>query len=443
MSEIIHVEAREVLDSRGNPTIEVDVLLEDGSRGRAIVPSGASTGEHEACELRDGDKARYMGKGVLKAVQNVNEIIAPEIIGEYATEQVAIDKLLIELDGTKNKTKLGANAILGVSMAVARAAADSRGLPLYTYLGGVNAKRLPCPMMNILNGGSHADNNVDLQEFMVAPVGAPSFGEGLRMGVEVFHNLKAVLKAKGYNTAVGDEGGFAPDLKSNEEALELIVEAIEKAGYKPGVDMFIALDPASSEFFDKKTKKYNLASENKKLTPAQMVDYYAKLVDKYPIFSIEDGLAEDDWEGWGLITEKLGNKIQLVGDDLFVTNVERLKMGFEKKVANSILIKLNQIGTVTEALDAIEMAYRNGYTAVISHRSGESEDSFIADLAVAVNAGQIKTGSACRTDRIAKYNQLLRIEKELGDIATYGIVGRTVNPTTVEKKKPAAKTKKA
>lgn len=426
MPEIIDVYAREVLDSRGNPTVEVEVHLEDGTIGKAIVPSGASTGEHEACELRDGDKSRYLGKGVLKAVQNVNEIIAPEIIGYYAIEQTLIDKTMIELDGTPNKSKLGANAVLGVSMAVARAAAQSRGLPLYQYLGGVSARRLPVPMMNILNGGSHADNNVDFQEFMVSPVGATNFREALRMGAEVFHNLKSVLKKKKLNTAVGDEGGFAPDLKSNEEALELIVAAIKEAGYEPGKDIFITLDPASSEFYDKKNKKYVLASENKKLTSAEMVDYYAKLCDKYPIYSIEDGMAEDDWDGWARITDKLGSKIQLVGDDLFVTNIERLSKGIEKNVANSILIKVNQIGTITETLAAIEMAYRSGYTAVVSHRSGETEDTFIADLAVAVNSGQIKTGSASRTDRIAKYNQLLRIEDELADIAEFGIIGRKV-----------------
>ncbi len=420
MAEIIDVFGREVLDSRGNPTVEVEVLLEDGSKGRAIVPSGASTGEHEACELRDEDNGRYLGKGVLKAVQNVNEVIAPEIIGYFATEQAVIDKILIDLDGTKNKSKLGANAILAVSLACARAAAESRGLPLYQYLGGVNAKKLPVPMMNILNGGSHADNNVDLQEFMIMPIGASSFAEGLRMGTEIFHHLKSVLKAKKFSTAVGDEGGFAPDLKSNEDALKLIVEAIGKAGYKAGEEVVICLDPASSEFYDPKTKKYNLASEKKNLSSKQMVDYYQKLVSKYPIFSIEDGMAEDDWEGWKLMTETLGDKIQLVGDDLFVTNIERLKKGIDEKTANSILIKLNQIGTVTETLDAISMAYRAGYTAVISHRSGESEDTFIADLAVAVNSGQIKTGSACRTDRIAKYNQLLRIEEELGEISEYG-----------------------
>ena len=368
MPEIMDVFAREVLDSRGNPTVEVEVVLEDGSKGRAIVPSGASTGEHEACELRDGDKERYLGKGVLKAVQNVNEVIAPEIIGYYATEQAVIDKTLIGLDGTKNKSKLGANAILAVSLACARAAAESRGLPLYQYIGGVNAKRLPAPMMNILNGGSHADNNVDFQEFMVMPIGAPNFSTALRMGAEIFHNLKSVLKKKNYNTAVGDEGGFAPDLKSNEEALELIVEAIKKAGYVPGKDIFITLDPASSEFYDTKTKKYILASENKKLTSKQMAEYYAKLVKNYPIFSIEDGMAEDDWEGWKMLTDAVGDKVQLVGDDLFVTNVERLSEGIEKGVGNSILIKLNQIGSVTETLEAIEMAYRAGYTAIISHR---------------------------------------------------------------------------
>ncbi len=426
MPEIVDVYAREVLDSRGNPTVEVDVFLEDGSKGRAIVPSGASTGVHEAVELRDNDNKRYMGKGVLQAVQNVNEKIAPEIIGYYATEQSEIDRILIELDGTKNKGKLGANAILGVSMAVARAAAESRGLPLYQYLGGVYAKRVPVPMMNILNGGSHADNNVDLQEFMIMPIGADDFSSAIRMGVEVFHNLKSVLKAKGYNTAVGDEGGFAPDLKSNEEALELIVAAIKKAGYEPGKDIYITLDPASSEFYDKKTKKYILASENKKLTSKQMVDYYAALVKKYPIFSIEDGMAEDDWNGWKIMSDKLGSEIQIVGDDLFVTNQERLVRGIEKGVANSILIKLNQIGTVSETLETIETAYRAGYTCVISHRSGETEDTFIADLAVATNSGQIKTGSACRTDRIAKYNQLIRINEELGGAAQFGIIGRKV-----------------
>ena len=421
MPEILDIYAREVLDSRGNPTVEVEVTLEDGTIERAIVPSGASTGEHEAHELRDGDAARFNGKGVLKAVQNVNEIIAPEIIGFYATDQVLIDNAMIKLDGTPNKAKLGANAILGVSLAIARAAAKSKGLPLFQYIGGVNAKRLPAPMMNILNGGSHADNNVDFQEFMVMPIGASCFSEALRMGTEVFHKLKSVLKEKKYNTAVGDEGGFAPDLKSNDEALSLIVKAIEDAGYKAGEEIVITLDPASSEFYDKKSDRYILASENKKLTAKQMVDYYDKLVKKYPIFSIEDGMAEDDWQGWKLLTDKIGDKVQIVGDDLFVTNMDRLKNGIDKKIGNSILIKLNQIGTLTETLDAINMAYRAGYTAIISHRSGETEDTFIADLSVAVNSGQIKTGSASRTDRIAKYNQLLRIEDEISEIATYGV----------------------
>jgi enolase len=432
MPEIIDVFGREVLDSRGNPTVEVEVYLQDGSKGKAIVPSGASTGEHEACELRDGDKKRYMGKGVLKAVKNVNEVIAPEIIGYFSTEQTVIDRLMIELDGTPNKVKLGANAILGVSMAVARAAAESRGLQLYQYLGGVNAKRIPVPQMNIMNGGSHADNNVDLQEFMIVPYGAESFRESLRMGAEIFHTLKGILKKKGLSTAVGDEGGFAPNLRSNEEALELIMEAITAAGYKPGDQVLIALDPAASEFYDKKARKYNLDSEKKKLNSMQMVDYYVKLAKKYPIFSIEDGMAEDDWEGWKMITDKLGKDIQLVGDDIFVTNINRLKMGFDKKVANSILIKLNQIGTVTETLECIETAYKAGYTAVISHRSGETEDPFIADLAVAVNSGQIKTGSLCRTDRIAKYNQLLRIEEELGTASVFGLDLKNRNITKVK-----------
>ncbi len=419
MTTIVDVVAREILDSRGNPTIEVDVALEGGSLGRAAVPSGASTGEHEAVELRDGDKARYMGKGVLQAVQNVNDVIANEVIGEDATNQTLIDKILLELDGTPNKAKLGANATLGVSLAVCKAAAEAFGLPLYQYIGGVNAKVLPVPMMNILNGGKHADNNVDLQEFMVMPAGAANFAEALRMGTEVFHSLKSVLKKKGLNTAVGDEGGFAPDLKSNEEALEVIVEAIGKAGYKAGEQVFIALDPASSEFFEKENNIYNLKGEGKKLTPAQMVDFYAKLVEKYPIISIEDGMAEDDWDGWKLMTDKLGQKIQLVGDDLFVTNTLRLKRGIDMGVCNSILIKLNQIGTLTETLDAIEMAKTASYTAVVSHRSGETEDSTIADVVVATNAGQIKTGSACRTDRICKYNQLLRIEENLGEVARF------------------------
>jgi len=419
MTTIVDVFAREILDSRGNPTIEVDVALESGVVGRAAVPSGASTGEHEAVELRDKEANRYMGKGVQKAVENVNEIIKPEIIGEDATDQVLIDKIMIDLDGTTNKGKLGANAILGVSLAVCKAAAEVMGLPLYQYIGGTNAKVLPVPMMNILNGGSHADNNVDLQEFMVQPAGAPCFAESLRMGVEIFHNLKSVLKGKGYNTAVGDEGGFAPNLKSNEEALQVIMQAIEKAGYKAGEEIFIALDPASSEFFDKEKNKYILASENRELTPAEMVDYYAELVAKYPIKSIEDGMAEDDWDGWDLMTKKLGKKIQIVGDDLFVTNTKRLSQGIKKGIANSILIKVNQIGTLTETLDAIEMAKTAGYTAVVSHRSGETEDSTISDIVVATNAGQIKTGSACRTDRICKYNQLLRIEENLGEIAKF------------------------
>ena len=419
MTEIIDVLAREILDSRGNPTVEVEVLLESGYVGTAAIPSGASTGEHEAVELRDGDKNRYGGKGVLNAVQNVNDIIAEEVIGFDATDQIMIDKLMIDLDGTENKGKLGANAILGVSLAVAKAAANAMGLPLYQYLGGVNAKVLPVPMMNILNGGKHADNNVDLQEFMIMPVNAPNFRESLRMGVQTFHFLKKVLGGKGYNTAVGDEGGFAPDLKSNEEAVEVILEAIETAGFKAGKDIYLALDPASSEFFDAQRKVYMLKSEKKELSPEKMVDYYANWVKKYPIISIEDGMAEDDWDGWKIMTDKLGKKIQLVGDDIFVTNTKRLKMGIGKGITNSILIKLNQIGTVTETLDCIEMAHRAGFTTVISHRSGETEDSTIADVAVAVNAGQIKTGSASRSDRIAKYNQLLRIEEMLGEEAQF------------------------
>lgn len=410
---------REVLDSRGNPTVEVEVYLSDGSMGRAIVPSGASTGVHEAVELRDGDKARYLGKGTLTAVENVNEAIAEEVIGMDPFDQPGLDRTLIELDGTPNKGKLGANAILGVSMAVAAAAADSLGLPLFQYLGGVNGKTLPTPMMNILNGGSHADNTVDIQEFMIMPVGAPTFREALRMGAETFHALKAVLKEKGLNTAVGDEGGFAPDLASNEEALKVIVTAIEKAGYKPGEEIFIAMDAAASEFYDTKAKLYDLASEGVKKTAAEMVDYYADLAARYPIISLEDGVAEDDWDGWKLLTDKLGGQIQLVGDDFFVTNTERLAEGIEKGLANSILIKVNQIGTLTETFDAIEMAKRAGYTAVVSHRSGETEDTTIADIVVGLNAGQIKTGSLSRTDRIAKYNQLLRIEETLGDIAVY------------------------
>lgn len=417
MTIISDVYAREVLDSRGNPTVEVEVYLESGAIGRAIVPSGASTGAHEAVELRDDDKSRYLGKGVLKAVENVNEHIAPEIIGMDALDQLGIDKLMISLDGTPNKGKFGANAILAVSMAVARAAADALDLPLYVYLGGFNAKQLPVPMMNIVNGGAHADNNVDVQEFMVLPVGAPTFKEALRTGAEIFHNLKSVLKAKGLNTAVGDEGGFAPNFTSNEDALSSIMEAIEKAGYKPGVDVFLGMDVASTEFF--KDGKYHLEGEGKSYTSAEFVDLLASWVDKYPIITIEDGCSEDDWEGWKLLTEKLGNKIQLVGDDLFVTNTERLEKGINEGIGNSILIKVNQIGTLTETFDAIEMAKRAGYTAVVSHRSGESEDSTIADIAVATNAGQIKTGAPSRTDRIAKYNQLLRIEDQLGELAQY------------------------
>ncbi|HOO14574.1 MAG TPA: phosphopyruvate hydratase [Candidatus Marinimicrobia bacterium] len=420
MSTIIEVNAREILDSRGNPTIEVEVLTESGFYGSAAVPSGASTGEHEAVELRDGDKSRYLGKGTLKAVQNVNDIIAPEIIGEDVLDQAWIDNLMIGLDGTPNKAKLGANATLGVSLAVARAAANFVGLPFYKYIGGVNARVLPVPMMNILNGGKHADNNVDLQEFMIFPVGAKCFAEALRMGVETFHQLKSVLKKKGMNTAVGDEGGFAPNLRSNEEAIEVILEAAAKTGYKIGTELFIALDPASSSFYNTETKKYELKSENRSLSSEEMVDYYKNLVDKYPIISIEDGMAEDDWDGWKLMVKKLGNRIQIVGDDLTVTNVERLSRAIKEKAINSILIKLNQIGTLTETLNAIELAHRSGFTTVISHRSGETEDTTIADLAVAVNSGQIKSGSACRTDRICKYNQLLRIEEELADNAIFG-----------------------
>ena len=419
MTTIESVHGRQILDSRGNPTVEVEVALSCGVVSRAAVPSGASTGEHEAIELRDKDATRYLGKGVTKAVDNVNNVIAEEIAGEDATDQVLVDQIMIDLDGTKNKEKLGANAILGVSVAVCKAAAEAMGLPLFQYIGGINAKTLPVPMMNILNGGSHADNNVDLQEFMIMPAGAPTFSEGLRMGAEVFHTLKKVLKDKGLNTAVGDEGGFAPDLNSNEEALKVIMEAIEKSGYKAGEDVYIALDPASSEFYDTEKNKYILKSENRKLSPAEMVDYYADLVNKYPIISIEDGMAEDDWDGWKIMTDKLGKTIQLVGDDLFVTNTERLKRGIEKGITNSILIKINQIGTLTETLDAIEMAKCAGYTSVVSHRSGETEDTTISDLVVAVNAGQIKTGSTSRTDRICKYNQLLRIEELLGDVGIY------------------------
>ncbi|AHA30591.1 enolase [Exiguobacterium sp. Leaf187] len=419
MSMITEIYAREILDSRGNPTVEVEVYTEDGGFGRALVPSGASTGEHEAVELRDGDKARYLGKGVLKAVDNVNEKIAPEIIGYDVFDQAGIDKKMIDLDGTKNKGNFGANAILGVSMAAARAAADELGLPLYTYLGGFNAKTLPTPMMNIINGGSHADNNVDFQEFMIMPVGAPTFKEALRMGAEIFHALKSVLSGMGLNTAVGDEGGFAPNLKSNEEAITVILEAIEKAGYKAGEDVYLAMDVASSEFYDKAAGTYNLAGEGKVLSTEELVEFYAQLVDKYPIISIEDGCDENDWDGHKLLTDRIGHKVQLVGDDLFVTNTEKLAEGIEKGIANSILIKVNQIGTLTETFDAIEMAKKAGYTAVVSHRSGETEDSTIADIAVATNAGQIKTGSLSRTDRIAKYNQLLRIEDMLSDVAVY------------------------
>jgi len=419
MPVITDIYAREVLDSRGNPTVEVEVLTESGAFGRALVPSGASTGEYEAVELRDGDKSRYLGKGVLKAVKNVNEVIAPEIIGYNVLDQVGIDKAMIELDGTENKGKLGANAILGVSLAVARAAADFLGIELYQYLGGFNAKTLPVPMMNILNGGKHADNTVDIQEFMIMPVGAPNFREALRMGAEVFHSLRSVLKAKGYNTAVGDEGGFAPSLKTNEEALQTIIEAIEKAGYKPGEDVLLAMDVASSELYNKEDGKYHFEGEGVVRTSEEMVEYYEQLCSKYPIISIEDGLDENDWEGFKLLTERLGKKIQLVGDDLFVTNTKKLSRGIEMGVANSILIKVNQIGTLTETFDAIEMAKRAGYTAIVSHRSGETEDSTIADIAVATNAGQIKTGAPSRTDRVAKYNQLLRIEDQLGDTAIY------------------------
>ena len=419
MAFIEDVIAREVLDSRGNPTVEVEVLLDDGSLGRAIVPSGASTGVHEAVELRDGDKSRYLGKGTLKAVENVNEIIADEIIGWEAFDQVGIDMFLIELDGTPNKGRLGANAILGVSMAVARAAADSVGLPLFQYLGGVNGKTLPTPMMNILNGGSHADNTVDIQEFMIMPVGADTFREALRMGAEVFHSLKSVLKGKGMNTAVGDEGGFAPNLATNEEAIQVIIEAIEKAGYKPGDDVKIAMDVAASEFYDADENVYKLTGEGVTRTSAEMVEYLTSLCDKYPVISIEDGLAEDDWDGWKLLTDALGDRVQLVGDDLFVTNTARLSEGIAKGIANSILIKVNQIGTLTETFDAIEMAKKAGYTAVVSHRSGETEDTTIADIVVGLNAGQIKTGSLSRTDRIAKYNQLLRLEEILDTGAQY------------------------
>ena len=417
MTFIEEIKAREILDSRGNPTVEVEVYLESGAMGRAAVPSGASTGVHEAVELRDGDKERYGGKGVLKAVDNVNTEIAEELYGWDALDQVGIDEFLIDLDGTPNKGNLGANAILGVSLAVVKAAAAALGLPLYRYLGGVSARTLPVPMMNILNGGKHAVNSTDLQEFMVMPVGAPSFAEAVRWGAETYHSLKKVLEGKGYNTSIGDEGGFAPSLGSNEEAVEVIIEAIQKAGFEPGADMFIALDPASSEIYE--DGLYNLAKEGRKLSSEEMVAFYEDWVNKYPIVSIEDGLAEDDWGGWQLLYERLGDKVQIMGDDLLVTNVERLKLGIERKAANSILIKLNQIGSLTETLAAIEMAKRASWTAVVSHRSGETEDVTIADLVVAVNAGQIKTGAPARTDRVAKFNQLLRIEEELGDTAEY------------------------
>jgi len=417
MPYITEIYAREVLDSRGNPTVEVEVATESGAFGSAIVPSGASTGEYEAVELRDGDNDRYLGKGVLRAVENVNEIIAPELVGIDVTKQNIIDQIMIELDGTENKSKLGANAVLGVSMAVAHAAADYLGIPLYQYLGGFNAHVLPTPMMNILNGGEHADNNVDIQEFMIMPVASESFSEALRCGVEIFHSLKKVLKDKGYNTAVGDEGGFAPNLQSNEEALHTIVEAIEKAGYKPGEEVKLAMDVASSEMYE--DGKYNLKGEGVTRTSEEMVSWYEEMVNKYPIISIEDGLDENDWKGHKLLTERIGDRVQLVGDDLFVTNTKKLAQGIEQGVGNSILVKVNQIGTLTETFAAIEMAKRNGYTAVISHRSGESEDATIADIAVATNAGQIKTGAPSRTDRVAKYNQLLRIEDELNGFGQY------------------------
>lgn len=422
MSCIEMIRAREILDSRGNPTVEAEVLLDDGSFGRAAVPSGASTGVHEACELRDGDKKRYLGKGVLKAVDNVNKVIAPALEGLDALDQVAIDRAMIALDGTENKTKLGANAILAVSMATARAAADCLNIPLYKYLGAYHHNTLPVPMANILNGGAHSDNKVDFQEFMIMPVGAKSIKEAVRMIAEVFHALKAVLKAKGYNTGVGDEGGFAPDLQSNEEAVEVILEAIKNAGYKAGFDkdFMIALDPAASELYDEKKKTYKLKwTTGEEKTSKEMVELWASWAEKYPIISIEDGMAEDDWEGWKMLTDKIGDKVQLVGDDLFVTNTKRLAMGIEKKVGNSILIKVNQIGTITETFEAIDLAKKNGYTAIISHRSGETEDTFIADLVVALETGEIKTGSMSRSDRVAKYNQLIRIEEELGSSAKY------------------------
>ena len=420
MSQIIGIRGRQILDSRGNPTVEVEVFTEQGAMGRAAVPSGASTGVHEACELRDGDKSVFLGKGVMQAVNNVNTVINDEVRGMYVEEQRLLDQKMIELDGTPNKGRLGANAILGVSLAAAKAAAMESGQQLYRYLGGCGAYMLPVPMMNILNGGSHADNSIDFQEFMIMPVGASTFAEALRMGAEVFHNLRGVLKTKGMSTNVGDEGGFAPNLGSNDEAIQVVLQAIEKAGYRPGEDVFIALDPASSEYYLPEENVYQLKwSSGEKLTPSEMVDFWKTWVDKYPVISIEDGMAEDDWDGWKLLTDTIGDRCQLVGDDLFVTNVSRLKMGLEKKVANSILIKLNQIGTLTETIDAVNLAMRNQYTAIISHRSGETEDTTIADLVVAMNAGLIKTGSASRTDRICKYNQLMRIEESLGDQAYY------------------------
>lgn len=420
MSLILDIKARQIFDSRGNPTVEAEVLTQNGMMGRAVVPSGASTGKREAMELRDGDKKYFLGKGVLKAVKNVNEILNKKLEGISVLEQTLIDEIMIAIDGTPNKSKLGANAILAVSLAVAKAAAAESGMSLFRYIGGVNANTLPIPMMNILNGGSHADNRIDFQEFMIMPVGAKSFSEALQMGVEIFHHLKKVLKEKGYSTNVGDEGGFAPEMKSNEEAIETVLKAIETSGYKAGEDIFIALDPAASEFYEEKNKVYHLKkSTGKKLSSDEMIDYWEKWLKKYPIISIEDGLAEDDWIGWKLLTEKLGKKIQLVGDDIFVTNEKILQKGINEKVANSILVKVNQIGTLTEAINAVNLAKENSYTSIISHRSGETEDSFIADLAVALNTGQIKTGSASRSDRIAKYNQLLRIEEELGDTAKY------------------------
>ncbi len=421
--QIEHITARQILDSRGNPTVEVDVITSDGFRGRAAVPSGASTGEHEAVELRDGDDSAYMGKGVLDAVRNVNEMIAPELIGRDVLEQVSIDNTLIDLDGTENKGRLGANALLGVSLAVAKAAAENLGLPLYRYIGGTNASTLPVPMMNIINGGHHADNSVDMQEFMIMPIGASSFSEALRVGAEIFHTLRKVLKERGYNTAVGDEGGFAPDLRSNDEAVEVILEAVSQAGYEAGRDVYLALDPATSEMYRDGYYLFWKSDPNTKRSASDMIDFWENWVNQYPILSIEDGLAEDDWEGWKALTDRLGNRIQLVGDDLFVTNTDRLQQGISDGAANSILIKLNQIGTLTETLQAIELAHTHGYTAVISHRSGETEDATIADLAVATNAGQIKTGSASRSDRIAKYNQLLRIEELLESAASFPGIG--------------------